>query len=124
MPKNKKKQQTSSSSSEEGSTKQSEAVQEVEESEAGSKQHSASSDGKKSVTLKNCKAGESVERGKDWNEEWTQDHENGVPGVGVIVECRLFDMALAKVKWNNGGQNIYRVGEENSFDLFYSGNDK
>ena len=73
------------------------------------------------VTFENCIPGKLVKRGNDWR--WgNQDHQNGLPGTGVIVECRSDKNAV--VKWSNGNIHLYRVGYEAAFDLFYSGNNK
>ena len=56
----------------------------------------------------------------------TQDHENGMRGKGVIIECKKGNNTKwAEVTWNNGLGNMgYRIGAENRFDLYYAGNNQ
>ena len=54
-----------------------------------------------------------------------QDHENGLPVIGVINECRYGNNTKwANVTWNNGDtyQYGYRIEAEGSYDLNYAGN--
>ena len=69
------------------------------------------------VTFETCIAGNWVKRGNNWK-FGIQDHENGLPGTGVIVACN--STKWAKVKWNNGNEHNYRIGASDSFDLFHS----
>ena len=70
------------------------------------------------VKQETCEAEKSVSRGKDWQWE-DQDHQNGLPGQGVIVSCVEEE---AVVKWNGGNTNKYRIGSSGAFDLIYIGN--
>ena len=75
-------------------------------------------------TNENCETGKSVRRGKDWDWE-DQDHQNGVPGKGVITVCQsTLGNQQADVKWDNGKTFNYRIGFVNLYDLYYAGNDK
>ena len=83
------------------------------------------------VTSENCKTGNTVSRGKDWKIRGDhtgiyyygdQDHKNGAAGIGVITICQSDNWA--RVEWSNGNRNSYRIGAQNSYDLFYAGNNK
>ena len=72
------------------------------------------------VTSENCETGLTVRRGIDW--DWgDQDYQNGMPGTGVITECKSSEWA--DVQWNNGRTHWYRIGPD-SFDLIIVGNIK
>ena len=60
-----------------------------------------------------------VVRGKDWI-SGTQDYEKGMPGEGMIYWCN--DTKWASVTWDGGSYGEYRIGAENSFDLYHAGN--
>ena len=71
------------------------------------------------VTELNCLVGHEVRRGPDW--EWgNQDHNNGVPGVGVITKCGLetgWGNKGVRAKWNSGTEDTYRMGVNDKYDL-------
>ncbi len=62
--------------------------------------------GRKIVTQDNCKIGDLVVRGRDW-EWWDQDIHKGKEMVGRIVEI---DCRWVWVRWENGTKYNYRVG--------------
>ena len=73
------------------------------------------------VTYDNCVTTRVVQRGSDWR--WgDQDYQNGRPGKGVIKRCK--ENKWATVRWDNGEEQLYRIGAENSYDLIYTGNNK
>ena len=48
-----------------------------------------------------------------------------MPGPGVIIDCTpSYAYKNARVAWDGGKQNYYRIGAENSFDLYYGGNNQ
>ena len=74
-----------------------------------------------SVTSENCAIGLKVRRGKDW--KWgTQDHVDGKEGIGTITRCNEDEngnvVKWAKVLWDGGICQIYRIGAGGYFDLF------
>jgi len=66
------------------------------------------------VTLDNVYIGMKVVRGRDWN-YWDQDGEAG--NVGVVLEDTTMENWV-KVQWGNGIKNSYRVGYNESYDLY------
>ena len=75
------------------------------------------------ITSSNCVPGVRIKRGMDW--QWgDQDivESSTMFGIqrkqvlGTVVEVR--DDDWAKVMWDNGYSNIYRIGGEKSFDLY------
>ena len=68
------------------------------------------------MTSKNCKRGLQVYRGKDWDRDWADDHDNnGNPGYGYVKKCLEFKWA--NVKWNGGIFERYRIGNSGKHDL-------
>lgn len=72
------------------------------------------------VTKANAAIGMQVVRGRDWDYS-TQDHFEGKPSVGTIVRDRHYfpsnpESEWVSVKWKNGEENNYRIGEENEDD--------
>ncbi len=62
--------------------------------------------------------GTRVVRGLDWM--WNdQDGEEGTLGTVIQIQSKgsLGNVGSAKVLWDNGGQGIYRCGENNACDL-------
>ena len=65
-----------------------------------------------------------MRRGKDW--KWgTQDHVDGKEGIGTITRCNEDEngnvVKWAKVLWDGGICQIYRIGAGGYFDLFTLG---
>ena len=68
------------------------------------------------MTSKNCKQGLQVYRGKDWDRDWADDHDDdGNPGYGYVKKCLEFKWA--NVKWNGGILERYRIGNSGKHDL-------
>lgn len=70
------------------------------------------------LTAKNCKPGLKVYRGKNWERDWTDDHDDGHPGYGYVRKCLEFQWA--NVKWNGGVLERYRIGNSGKHDLCVS----
>ena len=77
------------------------------------------------VTSANASFGLRVSRGKDWNWE-NQDNldsiskingqsKNDLKNEGTIIQIRSDNWA--RVIWDSGIQNVYRIGAEEKFDL-------
>ena len=66
----------------------------------------------------NCAIRNIVKRGRDW--EWgNQDHQNGKPSIGHVTLCEgLAGKGWARVRWNGGESNRYRIAAEGSHDLY------
>ena len=73
------------------------------------------------VTSENCEY-KTVRRGKDWSPEKNHDYENGMPALGEIYYC--FNSGTAMVDWSSGSSMGQNIGQDNSYTLFYVGNNK
>lgn len=70
------------------------------------------------VTEENYKVGDKVVRGKDW--EWGD--QDGFKGSVGIITGTWEKKAWVYVDWLSAGSNVYRIGAEDCYDLyFYTG---
>ena len=84
------------------------------------------------VTSTNCTPGLRVRRGMDWKwgdigfQEFTDSSTTSgikrTPVLGTVVQLR--DDDWARVMWDNGYSNIYRIGGGKSFDLYKNNQSK
>jgi hypothetical protein len=84
------------------------------------------------VTSSNCAPGARVRRGTDWKwgdigvQEYTESSTTSgikrTPVLGTVVQLR--DDDWARVMWDNGYSNVYRIGGGKSYDLYKSGRSK
>lgn len=57
-------------------------------------------------------------RGPDW--QWNTQGDNGEGTVQVIKSWKSSPMGGVSVLWDNGDNNVYRYGADNSYDVVIS----
>ena len=66
------------------------------------------------VTMRNVRKGMVVQRGADW--KWEQ--QDGGPGKLGLLEAKSdVTDGWARVKWDSGTTNSYRIGADGGYDL-------
>ena len=70
--------------------------------------------------MKNCEPTCLVERLGDLKdgEYYEEDIYNGKSSVGVIVECITEGEGRVNITWDNGNNEIYRMGNVSGYDLY------
>ena len=79
------------------------------------KLNARSLNGSEYVNHTNCQNNQIVIRSNQWT--WgTEDFYNGNSSYGRIIEC--LGNLWARVKWQNGNEGKFRIGKNESFDLY------